>query len=649
MNLPELFGPYLLHHRLAQGNTSEVFLAQTTGEYPRICAIKRILPQLTAMPEFHERFRKDAALLVRMQHGNTVQVLEVGEIEEKPFIAMEQIDGIDFPQLISQVSEQGPLPPEFALYVGLEMCEATTYLYLRRQEEDKCTSFPFDQPWPLEVMLGFDGVVKIVDLGSFGALRLGQQKPSRLFRSPGYAVPEVILKRPLDVRSDVFATGLVIWEALSGTRLVATDPESYIRQVVQGTWEAPLITRKDVPGIIIQLVSRMLSLDPDKRPLSLEEPHEQLVAGLRRLAPSYGSAALSRLLWWRCQLLVGRLEALTTDLVRGSQTLRVPTPVMFDSFSHSSFAKRHDEPPKAPKVGDRIPGTRYRLVRHLGAGGNAEVFAAQHVDLDRQVAVKVLSFQFAQNEAAKTQFRMEARACGRVAHPNIVDVIDFGELDDGRFFFAMELLEGESLADLLDRAGPLPPGRTIGIFRQICRALQAAHEQGIVHRDVKPDNIMLIRKGGRPDFVKVLDFGVMAFTNDSSGQRVGTPGFMAPEQVLGDAPAPAMDIYALGATLYTCLCRKLPYSAGSLKKYVSEQERGDPPLLRTRIKNIPAALERVVHKALARNPEQRHRSMAHLEADLIQAQQESGLTSTWDDLSAPHQRPSEEIAQIGQQ
>ncbi len=195
MSLPELFGSYLLHHRLARGTTSEVFLAQTTGDFPRLCAVKCILPEVAVLQGFGERFRHDAALLVRMIHGNLVQVLEVGAVEERLFIAMEQIDGVTLPELLERIEDHGPLPPELALYVGLELCEAVTYINQHRREAAGAANFPSDAPWPLEVMLAFDGVVKIMDLGSYGAIRLGQQKVSQLFQAPGYAVPEVIQKR----------------------------------------------------------------------------------------------------------------------------------------------------------------------------------------------------------------------------------------------------------------------------------------------------------------------------------------------------------------------------------------------------------------------------------------------------------------------
>ena len=639
MSAPSLFGSYLLLRPLGEGSISEVYLAQTPGEYSRLCAIKLIRPEIAAMPDFAERFRRDAALLLRLVHGNLVQVLEVGSVEERLFIAMEFIDGITLEDLVSSVTEDNPLPPELGFFVGLEMCEALNYIQLRRQEASNQPTFPHDEPWPLEVMLSRDGVVKIADLGSFGAVRLGQQQVTELFRCPGYSIPEVITRRPLDARSDVFAVGVMVWEILQGRALLSSEPERYVHQILDGTWRAPTINRQDVPGDVIRAVAQMLSLKPEERPPTLKEARKPLVAGLRRVAPAYGSAEVAKLINQRERRALEDVLALSPKEVDEvlEQRLRAPPSAGTLSFGRSGKADRQVDAPQELIPGERIPGTRYKMLRFLGEGGNAEVYAGQHIDLERQLAIKIIHPELARSSSAIDFFRREARACSRVGHPNIVEVIDFGELTDGRFFFAMELLNGESLAESLDREERLSPGRAIGVFRQIARALQAVHRQGIVHRDLKPANVMLVDREDRQDFVKVLDFGCTAFDNEAGEEPAGTPGFMAPELVQGAPPRPAMDIYATGVMLYLALSGRLPFPATSYTDFVEQQKGEAPPALRSLpgCEEIPAALERVVHKALERSPEARHQSMADFEADLLQAQQEAGLVSQWDDLPAP--------------
>jgi len=644
MSMPRLFGAYLLLEELEQGNTSEVYLARTVGQFSRLCVVKIFRPELASLPDFQRRFRQDAALLVRLIHGNLVQVLEVGQAEDRYFIAMEHVDGVHMPGLLDEAAgQEEALPTELALYVGLELCEALSYITTRRREVEGRQTFSSDTPWPLEVMVSFDGVVKVIDLGSFGAVRLGQQKVSRLFQSPGYAVPEVILKKELDVRADVFAVGMVVWQLLQGRHLVADNPASFVREVLSASWQAPLITRKDVAGEIIRAVASMLSLDPDRRPKSLEEARNPLVNGLRRLAPSFGSGALSALIMRRCPEELSRsdeLMARALDREAAAAEPSGPTGASSLSFGLAGEVDREIGEPVKLEVGGVIPGTRYKMVRRIGTGWTGEVYAAQHMDLERSVAIKILSPDLARRSRAIEVFRMEARACSRVGHPNIVDIIDFGELSDGRFFFTMELLEGQSLARLMAREGALPPERAVGIMRQVARALQAVHLSGIVHRDLKPENIMLVEREGREDFVKILDFGGKAFVNrDGEGEasRAGTTGYMAPELVRSEVSTPSMDVYSTGVVLYRALCDELPYPAGNLEEFREAQAEGPPPALRSREDGaeVPEALERVVHRALERDPAARHPSMADLEEDLIRAQQEAGLTTAYDDLPPP--------------
>lgn len=647
MALPELFGGYLLHQPLAHSEVADVFAGQTTGDFPRPCAIKRIRPELATLPDFGARFRDDAPLLLRLIHGGLVQVLEVGSVEGQHFVAMELIDGIHLGRLVDDVAHRGALSSELALHVGIELCEAVSYLQLRRREQYQSAELAPDRAWPLEAMLSFDGVVKVIALGSCGALRIGRQRLADVLTAPGYAAPERVLQQPLDSRAEVFSVGMVLWELFAGRRLLAADPEGYVRGVLDGSWQAPLLTRPDVPSDIIRLIGQMLLLDPEARPGTLEQARARLVASLRRLAPDFGSGAVSGLLLRRYPKLIGQTHHLADTLMRRALTVKVsPAAHRTLSLGRSGAADRPRKPATELKPGGRIPGTRYRMVRALGHGGGAEVIAVQHIDLDRQAALKILAPELALQSEAIAQFRLEARTCSRIGHPNIVDVIDFGELDDGRFFFAMELLRGETLAARLDRLGRLPPGQAIGIFRQITRAIQAAHEHGIIHRDLKPENVMLIEKDGRADFVKVLDFGVMAFAEDEHGERVGTPGYMAPEQLARAKPSRAIDIWALGATLYEALCGELPFGGESVDTYHAQLRSAPAPALRSRKggRDLPPALERVVHHALERDPAARHPSAADFEVDLVRAQRQAGISSPWDDLPLPERlrdrRPS---------
>ena len=179
-----------------------------------------------------------------------------------------------------------------------------------------------------------------------------------------------------------------------------------------------------------------------------------------------------------------------------------------------------------------IPGTRYRILSKIGEGGMGAVYAAEHVDLEKKVAIKVLRADVAPDAETLQQFRQEARAASGIGNIYICDVTDFGEVSDGRVFFVMEYLDGVSLGRVLRETPRCAPGRAIAILRQVAKALGAAHEKGIVHLDVKPDNVMLVHRGKRGDAVKVVDFGIAGLMHQSGEEDeiAGTPEYMAPER-----------------------------------------------------------------------------------------------------------------------
>lgn len=273
------------------------------------------------------------------------------------------------------------------------------------------------------------------------------------------------------------------------------------------------------------------------------------------------------------------------------------------------------EIPIDPLIG-RVFDGKYRLEERLGGGGMGTVYRATHLLIGRAVAVKVLSQRFVGDETAQQRFRREARASGRMAHPNAVMVNDFGATDDGWLYIVMELLEGQTLRDLLAREAPLDPARAVSIILQACAAVGAAHEAGLIHRDLKPPNIFIEQRPNLPAVVKVLDFGVAKFavedhdddynTLTQVGAIIGTPRYMSPEQCSGAAPlTPSSDVYSLGIILYEMLTGSVPFSADTplavALKQVSEPPR--PP--REIVASTPVELERVVLHALAKNPADR--------------------------------------------
>jgi serine/threonine-protein kinase len=232
------------------------------------------------------------------------------------------------------------------------------------------------------------------------------------------------------------------------------------------------------------------------------------------------------------------------------------------------------------------------------------------------VAIKIL-----RNEArmgsdnAVLRFEREARATAELLHPNTVRVFDYGATEDGLLYYVMELLEGETLAEHVERLGPLPAARAVHIIGQAARALGEAHVRGIVHRDIKPENLFLTSLGGEHDFVKVLDFGIAKIMQDTdptmtrTGWLLGTPRYISPEVVSGKPADARSDVYGLGAVLYFLLCSKPPFDGESASAVVFAQVHHKPTPPSQRIgRPIPADLEAVVMRALRKDPNERYES-----------------------------------------
>jgi serine/threonine-protein kinase len=321
-----------------------------------------------------------------------------------------------------------------------------------------------------------------------------------------------------------------------------------------------------------------------------------------------------------------RNPAVKQPTVPASLTGPAPAPMGTDSTAEAGPA------PAPADEGDllgQVVADRYRVLKKMGEGGMGTVYLAEHITIEKKVALKVLLHEYARKADLKERFLQEARAAARIGHENIVDITDFGDSPDGSVFFAMEFLEGSDLSRVIRKGGPIPWGRAKPILLQICRALSAAHAKGIIHRDMKPENIYLIEREGRSDFVKVLDFGIAKMSMEGSGESrltrtgmiFGTPEYMSPEQAQGNKPDHRVDIYAVGVIMYEMLTGHVPFKAdtfmGILTKHIFEQPI--PPTQMNPDVGIPAEVEALVMKALNKERDQRFQSMAEMAAAIAQA------------------------------
>ena len=291
---------------------------------------------------------------------------------------------------------------------------------------------------------------------------------------------------------------------------------------------------------------------------------------------------------------------------------------------------------------DTLFADRYRLERRLGVGGMATVQLAMDTRLERHVAVKLLAEHLAQDSSFVSRFRREALAAARLVHPNVVQVFDFGaDQASGRPFIVMEWVDGPSCAEILRELGRLDPADAVSILGQACRGLDYAHRNGVVHRDVKPGNLLRGRDGGQ---VKLADFGIAKATEHSDmtkvGSVLGTAAYLSPEQARGEPAGPPADLYALGVVSYQLLAGRLPYESASLTDLARQQDTVAPPLLHELDPAIPRPLALVVARALEREPADRFPDAASMEQALegamrgIEPPEPTSATRALDDTGA---------------
>ncbi|MCS6900301.1 MAG: serine/threonine protein kinase [Polyangiaceae bacterium] len=277
---------------------------------------------------------------------------------------------------------------------------------------------------------------------------------------------------------------------------------------------------------------------------------------------------------------------------------------------HPRLTSDPEEPVLAP--GD-VLARKYRLQEPLGEGNMAVVWVAQNVALETRVAVKILKASLAADPRVVARFRQEAKATAAIAHKNIVQVYDYGVTNWGAPFIVMELLQGETLAQRLRKQGPLPPEEAVRVLMRVMKGVTVAHAKGIIHRDLKPENVFLVREENGSERPKVLDFGVSFVARSSNDDRltkaggiIGTPSYLPPEAVEGDNRGDARgDVWALGVMLYETLSGQLPFQGRTVHALLEAICKEPHPPLEGRIDGVDSALQRILDRALAKDPQER--------------------------------------------
>ncbi len=644
--LPRMLGRRVLLKLVARGGMGDVHLASTTGieGAERPCIVKTVRRDHIHDGSFLARFLDEARVQSQLQHPGVAQVLEATTDDEgEPYTVVEYVEGRPLSDLRQRAIQVGVrIGWADAVAATLEVAQALAHVHERPGPDGTPLGIVHRDLSPQNVMVGYAGEVKLIDFGTArGQNRRCHTVAGVVFAKPGYVAPEVARQQAGDGRIDLYALGIMLWELCAGRRFLAVDPQRHLDDAAAGRVVVPPIAAAcGAPPELDAVIAKLTRNDPDER-------YARAALAATDLARVLGSAPsieggergvrsrLARLMRQLWPHEPGRSRAEFARLLREAREA-LPAAARNERTPPAGAVSQELARRLTPDDPAQLPGTPYCLRRKIGEGSTGVVYEAEHVDLARRLAIKILDPEHSASALAFERCRQEARAAARLTHPSLVQLYDFGRSLDGRAFFAMELCVGETLEARL-RRGPLAWREAAAIAVEAARALEAAHAAGLVHRDLKPQNLMLLGPGaaakerGAPA-VKLLDFGVAtALTQPGPHQEAGplkapgggfavfgTPEYMAPEQVAGEAVDQRADVYALGCVLYEMLTGVRAFEGTSSVVVMGKQLRDTPrpPRARAPSRAIPAALEAVVVRAMAKAPARRFPTAAAMRAAL---------------------------------
>jgi serine/threonine-protein kinase len=611
---------------IARGGMGDVYLATTTGieGAERPCIVKTVRRDHVHDGSFLARFLDEARVQSQLNHPGVAQILEASTDDSgEPFTVVEYIEGralSDVRQRAAQIGE--PIGWPEAVSIALEIAQALAHVHERAGADGAPLSIVHRDLSPQNVMASYGGEVKIIDFGTArGQNRRCHTVAGVVFAKPGYVAPEVARHEVGDGRIDLYALGVILWETIAGRRFFSGEAQQHLEDVAHARQSvAPIAAEAHAPRLLDEVIAKLTANQPDQRyPTAARAAQD--IARLLSLAPTGPCgergvrariASLMKRLWPREP---ARARAEFARLVAEAREMRPEghTPAagpIFDLVAARSA-------PGDPAV---LAGTPYRIGKKIGEGTSGAVYEAEHVELGRQVAIKVLAPEHATATDAIDRFRREARAVARLAHPNIVALYDFGRSLDGRVYLVMERLVGETLDQQLARKPKADWRACLRIAIAVTHALEAAHGASLVHRDLKPANLFVTKAGP----IKLLDFGVAMALADTTFEKsagakqtrgfaiFGTPEYMAPEQCSGDLVDGRCDLYALGCVLYELSTGRKPFEGASGVLVMSKQIRESIVAPRVRAPEIPKGLDQLILRALAKRPADRFENAAKM-------------------------------------
>ena len=588
--MPEVPG-YRIAARLGEGRTGRVFRA-TALDGGKEVALRLPQPHLADQPDLVEALARTGAILTRLTHPNVVRVFKLEQpAGGLPVLVMELLGGRT---LAALVAEAGRLAPKRAVELVRGLCRGLSAVH-------EAGLVHLDVRPANLVVEAQGGNERLVLIDFALARQPGSIAPA--LGTAAYGSPEQASGRPVDARADLYAVGLVLYEALSGAPPFRAQTTGGVVEQHLHAAPPPLVARgTPVDAALSQVVMRCLAKDPAERYASAAEVEAALAALALPDAPG------------------------PTLHVTPTRTPRETT----------SYLKKDDDDDRASLTRHEtaelsVPGTvlgSYRLLELIGEGGMGRVYLAEHARLGRKVALKLLRSELGANAQLVSRFFAEARAVNRICHENIVEITDFIENEGGDNYYIMEFLPGQNLHEVAQR-GLLSLERTLGIAVQVCSALTSVHDAGIIHRDLKPENVFLTERGGRRDYVKLLDFGIAKLVGaeealpthkTGAGTILGTPEYMSPEQGSGSPLDHRSDIYSLGIILYELITGKNPFPGQNFGEMLLKRIAGPPPAKPSRCPGadprVPRELDELVMQCLATQPAARPQRISEVELRL---------------------------------
>ncbi|HTV24684.1 MAG TPA: protein kinase, partial [Polyangiaceae bacterium] len=584
----------------------------------RPCVVKLIRKEHRGDASFLARFLDEARIQSQMQHPGVAQILEAAlDQEGQPYVVVEHVQGRDLAE-VRQRAAQLKLQISWSDAVALvaSISDALAHVHERTDPDGRPLEVVHRDLSPQNIMVSYVGETKLIDFGTArGENRRCQTINGIVFAKPGYVAPEVAANNPGGVAADLYALGIVLWELVAGRRFLQGDSREHLAAVAKGERTPPALSLwLAVPRELDVIVAKLTAPRIADRFESAREATELLIKVLAQ-APSLANgersvrARIAHLMLRLYPAEPARSRAEFADLIASARKTGGARPEWTGA------------PGKVDVKDLLFPGTRYRIVRDIAQGPMSMVHEAHHVDLGRKVALKVLDRQRCRSQDAASRFRHEARVVAQLRHPNLVQIHDFGVSADGRPYYAMEYLEGETLADRLARQGRLPWTDAVSLCVQACQALETAHALGVIHRDIKPANLFVTTEG----VVKLLDFGITQTdvepdrSASESLSLIGTPEYMAPEQIGQRSVDARADIYALGSVLYELVTGQLPHVGANTVTLLDNKvhDKVKPPSQRVRKLDVPKYLDRVLLTALATDMKDRYDNITGMRQDLV--------------------------------